>query len=147
MICQEFRESLQTTLDATPDVVLSRESETHVESCPDCRAFYESTLALHRALYQLPRVRPSQDLVAALNRIDQLDFVPVKLSWGPEIRLAAEMLVPVVLAYGAQLYSSELLQHILEASMLALGLTFFGIAVSKPYVLGAPEFRLSPEGH
>jgi hypothetical protein len=74
-----------------------------------------------------------------------LDFVPVKLSWGPEIRLAAEMLIPIALPYVAQALSMELLQHILEMLMLPLGLSLFGIAVLKPWFLGGPEYRVVPD--
>lgn len=143
MKCEDFRASVQSALDVVVDVDLSGELLDHAEACLSCKSYYESLLALHRALHRLPRVSPSADLVASLNRINQLDFVPVKLSWGPEIRLAVEMLIPVTLPYIAQAFSLDILQHVLEMLMLPLGLTLFGIAVLKPRFLGGPEYRIA----
>ncbi|MCX6145226.1 MAG: hypothetical protein NTZ35_18635 [Ignavibacteriales bacterium] len=134
--------SVQSALDVAVDVALSKELLDHAEVCVLCKSYYESSLALHQALHRLPRVSPPADLIGSLNRINQLDFVPVKLSWGPEIRLAAEMLIPVALPYVAQAFSLDLLQHILEMLMLPLGLSLFGIAVLKPWFLGGPEYRI-----
>jgi hypothetical protein len=145
MKCEEFRTSVQIALDEAVDVVLSGELADHAQACVLCKSYYESSLALHRALHRLPRVGPSAELIGSLNRINQLDFVPVKLSWGPEIRLATEMLIPIALPYVAQALSMELLQHILEMLILPLGLSLFGIAVLKPWFLGGPEYRFVPD--
>jgi hypothetical protein len=145
MKCEEFRASVQIALDGAIDVVLSGELADHAKACVSCKSYYESSLALHRALHRLPRVSPSAELIGSLNRINHLDFVPVKLSWGPEIRLAVEMLIPVAFPYIAQALSMELLQRILEMLMLPLGLSLFGIAVLKPWFLGGPEYRIVPD--
>jgi len=145
MKCEDFRALVQSALDVAVDVALSGELLDHAEACLSCKSYYESSLALHRALHRLPRVSPSAGLVTSLNRITQLDFVPVKLSWGPEIRLAVEMLIPVTLPYIAQAFSLDLLQHALEMLMLPMGLTLFGIAVLKPRFLGGPEYRIAPQ--
>jgi hypothetical protein len=145
MKCEDFRASVQSALDVAVDAALSGELLDHAKACLSCKSYYESSLALHRALHRLPRVSPSVDLVASLSRINQLDFVPVKLSWGPEIRLAVEMLIPVTLPYIAQAFSLDVLQYVLEMLMLPLGLTLFGIAVLKPRFLGGPEYRIAPQ--
>ncbi len=145
MKCEDFRVSAQNALDSSVDVALSGRLLHHAEGCLSCRSYYESLLALHRALHQLPRVSPSADLTLSLNRINELDFVPLKMSWGPEIRLAVEMLIPVALPYVAQTFSLDLLQRVLEMLMLPLGLSLFGIAVLKPYFLGGSGARVAPE--
>jgi hypothetical protein len=145
MKCEDFRVSVQSALDVSVDVALPGELLEHADVCVSCKSYYESSLALHRALGRLPRMSPSADLVASLNRINQLDFVPMKVSWGPEIRLALEMMIPVALPYLAQALSMELLQHILEMLILPLGLSLFGIAVLKPWFLGGPEYRIAPD--
>lgn len=141
MKCEDFRASVQSALDASVNVALSAEQLGHAEACESCKSYYESTLELHRALQQIPRVSPSVALVASLNRINQLDFVPMKLSWSPEIRLAIEMLIPVTLPYIAQVLSLDQIQHALEVLMLSLGLALFGVAVLKPRFLGKPQNR------
>ena len=73
-------------------------------------------------------------------------FCPAKLSWGPDIRLAAALLSPVALPHIAQQFSLDEIQYILEALILLLGLTVFGIAALKPLFLGSPAYRLAPEG-
>jgi predicted anti-sigma-YlaC factor YlaD len=147
MKCEDFRESVQRMLDSEAEIVLAGELLAHAETCAQCRAFFESSLALHRAMSNLPRVSLPPDLLTSLQRIGQLDFVPVKLGWGPEIRLAAEMLIPIILTYAAQAFSFNLLQHVLEMLMVPLGLALLGIAALKPHILGGPGYRLAPEEH
>ena len=145
MKCEDFKASVQNALDSSVDVDLSGKLLHHAEGCLSCRSYYESLLALHQAMYRLPRVSPSADFVDSLNRINQSDFIPLKLSWGPEIRLAIEMLIPLTLPYLAQAFSLDLLQRVLEMLMLPLGLSLFGIAVLKPYFLGGSGSRVAPE--
>ena len=102
-------------------------------------------LALHGAMYRLPRMSPTPDFIASLDHIDRIDFVPARLSWGPEIRLAAMLLSPVALPYIAQEFSLDEIQYILEALILLLGLTVFGIAALKPLFLGSPAHRLAAD--
>lgn len=147
MTCQDFRDSVQSALDAATRVALPDELRAHAETCPQCIAFFESSLALHQAMHNLPQVSPSTEFVASLKRINQLDYVPVRLSWVPEIRLGAALLTPLALPYVAQAFSSDQLQHILEALILLLGLTFLGLTALKPYILGAPDYRPASEKH
>jgi hypothetical protein len=96
-------------------------------------------------MYRLPRLSPTPDFAASLNHIDRIKLIPARLSWGPEIRLAAALLSPVALPYIAQQFSLDEIQYILEALILLLGLTVFGIAALKPFFLGTPAYRLAPD--
>ena len=145
MKCEEFRALVQGALDAKRETELRTETLAHINECPACKSYYESMLALHGAMYRLPRLSPTPDLVASLNHIDRIEYVPARLSWGPEIRLAAALLSPVALPYIAQQFSLDEIQYILEALILLLGFTVFGIAALKPLFLGSPAFRLAPD--
>jgi hypothetical protein len=145
MKCEAFRESVQNSFDAAISVTVSGELLNHAEVCVSCKSYYESSLALHQALYRIPRVSPSADLVRSLNRINQPESIRVKLSWGPELRLAVEMLIPVALPYIAQAFSLDHIQHALEVLMVSLGLALFGVAVLKPWFLRGSDYRTAPE--
>jgi predicted anti-sigma-YlaC factor YlaD len=145
MKCEELRALLQNGLDAGQEALVSSEARSHTGTCPSCKKHYESMLALHGAMYNLPRVSPTPDFVASLYHIDQIKFVPAKLSWVPEVRLAAAFLSPVALPYIAQEFSLDEIQYVLEAVILLLGLTAFGIAALKPLFLGSPAYRLAPD--
>jgi len=145
MKCEEFRALVQSGLDERRETLVSVEARTHTETCPTCKKYYESMLALHGAMYRLPRVSLTPDFVTSLNHIDQIKFVPARLSWIPEIRLAAALLSPVALPYIAQQYSLDQIQFVLEALILILGLTAFGIAAFKPFFLGSPAYRLAAD--
>ena len=145
MKCDEFRALVQSALDTKQETELSTETLAHVDTCPACKSYYESMLSLHGAMYRLPRLSPTPDFVASLNHIDQIKFIPAGLSWGPEIRLAAALLSPLALPHIAQQFSLDEIQHILEALILLLGLTVFGIAALKHLFLGSPAYRLAPE--
>jgi predicted anti-sigma-YlaC factor YlaD len=145
MKCEEFRALVQSGLDAKEETAVSREGRAHTDTCPTCKKYYESMLALHGAMYSLPRVSPTPDFVASLNHIEQIEYVPAKLSWRPEIRLAAALLSPLVLPYIAQQYSLDQIQYILEALIMLLGLTAFGIAALKPFFLGGHAYHLAPD--
>jgi hypothetical protein len=142
MKCGEFRLLVQGELDQIGDGALSAALRDHADTCIQCAAFFESLTAVHSDLRDLPRVAPPAELMAALRRIDKPVYVPMKLSWGPDIRLAAALVAPVLLPYAAQALSFTLLQQILEMSILSLGVTLFGIAVLKPSFLGGPEYRI-----
>jgi hypothetical protein len=142
MKCEEFRSEVQGEIDRSGEERLSTALRDHVEMCGECRTFFESLIAVHRALGRLPRVSPSAELVTALNQIEKPVYVPMKLSWGPDIRLAAAMVAPVVLPFIAQILSLTVLQQVLEISILFLGATLFALAVLKPSFLGGPEHRI-----
>ena len=145
MKCEEFRAMVQNGLDAKAETVLSIEAATHADTCVGCKEYYESMLALHGAMNNLPRVSPTPDFIASLNHIEQITFVPAKLSWVPEIRLAVSFLLPIALPYIAQEFSLNEIQIVLEIAILLLGLTAFGIAALKPLFLGSPAYRLAPD--
>jgi hypothetical protein len=147
MKCEEFKESLQNLLDARGELDWPNELSVHATSCAQCRAFADSLIALHQAMQQLPRVSPSAELMGSLKKISQSDAPLVKIGWGPEIRLGAQLLLPLALPYIAQAFSLTTIQYLLEALILLLGLTVFGIAALKPLFLGSPAYRLAPDRH
>jgi len=145
MKCEEFRSRVQDELDRIGDEILPAEFREHADTCAQCGPFFESLIAVHRALRHLPRVSPPAELITALSKLDKPVYVPMKLSWSPDIRLAAAMVAPALLPYIAQALSFTLLQQILEMSILSLGMALFGIAALKPSFLGGPEYRVAPE--
>jgi hypothetical protein len=145
MKCEEFKSLVQGELDQIGNGVLSTALHDHANTCIQCGAFFESLTAVHSALRDLPRVTPSAELMTALRRIDKPVYVPMELSWGPDIRLAAAMVTPVLLPYIAEALSYTLLQQIFEMSILALGVALFAIAALKPRFLGGPEYRIVPD--
>lgn len=144
MKCEEFKESLQDFLDAREERDWPGELRAHTASCPQCRAFGGSLLALHGAMQQLPRVSASAELISSLKRIRPTDASLVKIGWGPEIRLGVQLLLPVALPYIAQEFSLDEIRFVLQTLILLLGLTVFGIAAWKPLFLGNPAYRLAP---
>lgn len=145
MKCEEFKEFLQNLLDAREERDWPNELSAHAASCQQCRAFGDSLLALHEAMQRLPRVSPSAELMGSLKKIKQPDAPLVKIGWGPEIRLGAQLLLPLAFPYIAQAFSLTTIQHVLEALILLLGMTVFVISVLKPLFLGVPERRVSLE--
>jgi hypothetical protein len=145
MKCEEFRESLQNLLDTREERDWPNELSAHATSCPQCRAFGDSLIALHQALQRLPHVSPSAELMDSLKRIRQGDTPVAKIGWGPEIRLGAQLLLPLALPYIAQAFSLTTLQYLLEALILLLGLSIFWVAALKPLVLGRPAYRVAAD--
>ena len=145
MKCEEFRESLQNLLDAREERDWPNELSTHATSCPQCRAFGDSLIALHQAMQRLPSVSPSAELMDSLKRIRLADAPVVKIGWGPEIRLGAQLLLPLALPYIAQAFSLTTLRYLLEALILLLGLSIFWVAALKPLFLGRPAYRLAAD--
>jgi len=63
MRCDQIREAISARLDGEETDVESAVIETHVASCPGCRAFVEGTAGLHRSLRLAP-APPVPDLTA-----------------------------------------------------------------------------------
>ncbi|MBF8297150.1 MAG: hypothetical protein HW389_3695 [Bacteroidetes bacterium] len=145
MKCEEFKESLQNFLDAREERDWPNGLSAHASSCPQCRTFGDSMIALHQAMQRLPRVSPSAELMGSLKKIKQPDASLVKIGWGPEIRRGAQLLLPLALPYIAQAFSLTTTQHVLEALILLLGMTVFVMSVLKPLFLGVHERRVSLE--
>ncbi len=139
MKCEEFKESLQNLLDAREERDWPNELSAHATGCPQCRAFGDSLIALHQAMQRLPRVSPSAELMGSLKKIRRPDAPLVKIGWGPEIRLGAQLLLPVLAPYIAWAFSLDSIQHVLEALILLLGMTVLMISVLKPFILGVHE--------
>ncbi len=138
MKCEVFKESLQCLLDGREELDWPDEMHAHAESCPHCRLFRDSLVVLHQEMKHLPRVSPSAELVDSLRKIKQRGAPLVKIGWEPEIRLGAQLLLPLALPYIAQAFSLTTIQYLLEALILLLGFTVFGIAALKPLFFGSP---------
>jgi len=145
MTCEDFAASVQKLLTQREPNALTGDLLSHAASCTNCRGMYESSLALHRALQNLPRIASSGEFVARLRRIDELPSPYAKLSWMPEVRLAVGMLLPLGLPYLTDMFFSESLQFVLQALIVLLGLTFLGVVVLKPLILGGPSYRFAPK--
>jgi hypothetical protein len=145
MNCEEFKESIQNLLDAREERDWPNGLSAHAAGCPQCRVYGDSLLALHQAMQHLPRVSPSAELMGSLKKIKQPDARLVKIGWGPEIRLGAQLLLPLAFPYIAQAFSLTAIQYVLEALILLLGMTVLVISVLKPLILGVHERRVSLE--
>lgn len=145
MKCEEYRESIQNLLDAREERDWPHEMSAHAATCQQCRAFRDSLLALHHAMQRLPRVTPSAELMSSLRKSKQPDAPLAEIGWGPEIRLGAQLLLPLLLPYIAQVFSLDSIRHMVEALILLLGVTVFVMSILKPLILGVPEHRVSLE--
>jgi len=134
--CDQFRNGLEKSLNHNPSPGLSEEMRLHLSSCKSCGAYYASSIALHRALLEIPKEQMSPGLTARLKSIGRLpEPQPVRLSWMPELKRGALLLGPAV-AMIAAYWLPPITGTITQFVVLIGGLTLLVSNILKPAFIG-----------
>ena len=137
MNCEQFRINLNDALDARSSILLADKMKQHSEDCIKCRQYETSILLLHDKLFQIPRLQPSAFLMHQLRSISSEENVPVlKLSWKPELRVAAMFLFLALLAVACNWLFNGLLGMVIEICVVTIGFSFLFVRLAKPSILG-----------
>lgn len=107
--CDEYLEWISASLDGALSPAESKQLETHLAQCPECRALYEDLLSLHTSLTELPSVEPPQDLterIMAAVAADKVIPMPVRKPalrhWKGWAATAAAVAVILAGSYGLE---------------------------------------------
>jgi predicted anti-sigma-YlaC factor YlaD len=128
MNCADFREELQGRLTHA-----GRESSAgaraHMEMCASCRAYEKEMTQLDANLRRLPREKVPPHLSDALAAIGRRKATHVPdIGWGPEIRRAGAVLLPVALAWAFNIAP-------LNALLIFAGTTSLATSILRPRFL------------
>jgi predicted anti-sigma-YlaC factor YlaD len=125
MNCADSREELQGGLTGMGREI-SAGTRAHVETCASCRAYAREMTQLDADLRRLPRESAPPRLLEALAAISRRDAAHApQIGWGPEIRRAAAVLLPVTLAWAFNIAP-------LNALLVFAGTSTLAISILRP---------------
>lgn len=137
MTCDEYRQLLNASLDASSEPPTSDEVRQHAATCAGCRAYTEFFLRLDRQLKAIPRVAVPPELLEAIRSIGKrASAAPPELSWKPELQRAAVLVVPALIASILGFHLSGPAQIVIEFAIMLAGFTALAISLLRQRILG-----------
>ncbi|HTP12841.1 MAG TPA: hypothetical protein VMM37_04405 [Bacteroidota bacterium] len=132
MTCREFRNTLDKSLTHQPAPSLSEEMRLHRSSCKSCSTYYDSLVALHSALLDIPKEQIPPDLPARLKSIQRLpEPRSTGLGWMPEVKRGVLLLGPAAAMVAAS-WLPPSTGTIVQFCILMAGLTILLSNILKP---------------